>query len=190
MKKLLQRLGIIMFAALSTHTAPVAMAAANLYDIKFLTMDGEERTLADYKGKALLIVNGASRCGYTPQYGSLQALYGEYKKKGLEILVFPANNFMNQEPGTDAQIKSFCSIQYKTKFPIFSKISVKGADIHPLFQYLTSQEGVSGEIRWNFTKFLVSPDGQVVARYEPQTDPNTDAVKKKIESILPAPTSA
>lgn len=178
------------FAAAFILIAETAMSAESIYDFSVRTIDGKEASLSDYQGKALLIVNTASRCGYTPQYGSLQKLYAEYKERGFEVLAFPANNFMNQEPGDNAQIKAFCAVKYKTKFPIFSKISVKGGDIDPLFRYLTSQEGVAGDIRWNFTKFLVDPSGKVIARFEPPTDPYTAPVKQKLESILPKPAAA
>ncbi len=136
------------------------------------------------RGRTLLIVNTASRCGFTPQYTSLEALYQRYKGRGFEILAFPANNFRGQEPGTNAEIKEFCSLKYRTTFPLFEKISVKGKDIAPLYAYLTRESGHPGGISWNFAKFLVGPDGRVVARYDPATDPLDQNVTKRIESSL------
>jgi len=149
------------------------------------TINGREKPLADYKGKALLIVNTASRCGFTPQYKGMEALYEKYKARGFEILAFPANNFMGQEPGTDAEIKQFCDLNYKTTFPLFSKISVKGKGMHPLYQYLTSQPGFDGAISWNFNKFLISPDGRVAARYGSRTVPEDKELIAELEKILP-----
>lgn len=156
-----------------------------IYSFKMKTIDGQEKSLSEYKGKALLIVNTASKCGFTRQYEGLEKLYEMYKDKGLVILGFPANNFMGQEPGSDAEIKKFCSLKYNVSFPMFSKISVKGKDIHPLYQYLTSALGKSEDISWNFNKFLVSPDGQVVARYGSRTEPSAKELVEKIEAVLP-----
>ena len=141
--------------------------------------------MADYKGKTLLIVNTASRCGFTPQYAGLEKLYEKYHARGFEILAFPANNFMNQEPGTDEEIKRFCSLKYDTSFPLFSKISVKGKDIHPLYRYLTTAPGFEGDIAWNFNKFLIGPDGRIVARFGSRTDPLADDLARKLEATLP-----
>lgn len=159
--------------------------AGSVYDFTVQTIDGEAKSLADYQGKALLIVNTASKCGFTPQYQSLQALYAMYKDKGFEILAFPANNFGNQEPGDNAEIKNFCLRRFQTSFPLFSKISVKGADMHPLYAFLTSQPGVEGAIKWNFNKFLVDPSGKVVARFDSAVDPMSESVTKQLEAILP-----
>ena len=159
--------------------------AANVYDFKVQTIDGQEKSLADFKGQAILIVNTASKCGYTPQYKSLESLYEKYKDKGLTVLGFPANNFMFQEPGTNAEIKNFCFLNYKVSFPMFSKISVSGPDMAPLYKYLTAESGRNGPIKWNFTKFLVASDGNVIARYEPKTDPLNPEVVAKIEESLP-----
>lgn len=164
---------------------PVGLSAnPGVYSFTMQTIDGKEKKLADYQGKILLIVNTASKCGYTPQYQSLEALYEKYKDKGLEVLAFPANNFHNQEPGTDAEIKSFCLLKYRTTFPLFAKISVAGDDIHPFYKYLTTESGQNGPIPWNFTKFLVGPDGQVVARFGPKTDPFDPEVTAKLEEYL------
>jgi len=134
-----------------------------------------------------LIVNVASKCGYTPQYEGLQKIYQEYKDKGLVILGFPANNFKNQEPGTNEEIKEFCSLNYGVTFPLFAKISVKGDDIHPLYRYLTSQDTnpeFAGDISWNFNKFLVDPSGKVVARFESRDKPESEKVVAAIEVSL------
>ena len=161
------------------------MNDSKIYNFKMKTIDGEEKSLADYKGKALLVVNVASTCGFTPQYKSLQALYEKYHDRGFEVLGFPANNFMGQEPGTDAEIKEFCSLKFHTTFPMFSKISVKGKDIDPLYQYLTKESGFEGDIAWNFNKFLVDSSGRVTARYGSTTDPLSDRLTKDLEAILP-----
>ena len=162
-----------------------AVSQAKIYDFKVKTIDGEEKSLEDYKGKAFLIVNTASKCGFTPQYQSLEALYEKYHGQGFEVLGFPANNFMEQEPGSNAEIKEFCSLKFHTTFPMFSKISVKGADIDPLYQYLTKESGFDGSISWNFNKFLVDPSGKVVARYGSSTDPLSGKLTSELEIILP-----
>jgi glutathione peroxidase len=150
------------------------------------TIDGAAQPLAAYKGKALLIVNTASKCGYTPQYEGLEALYKKYRDRGFAVLAFPANNFMGQEPGSDAEIKAFCTAEYRITFPLFSKISVKGKKIHPLYAYLTRDSGFKGDITWNFNKFLVAPDGKVVARFGSDTDPLAAKLTTRLEEILPA----
>jgi glutathione peroxidase len=166
--------------------APVAATGdQNIYSFTMKNIDGEDVSLADYKGKAVLIVNTASKCGYTPQYSGLEKLYQQYKDRGFEILAFPANNFMGQEPGSDQEIKSFCQLKYKTTFPVFAKSSVKGADINPLYQYLTTQSGFTGPIKWNFNKFLVGADGQVVARFDSGVDPMAAELVAQVEKVLP-----
>lgn len=160
--------------------------AASLYDFKVQTIDGDERSLGDYKGKTLLIVNTASRCGFTPQYESLEALYQQYKARGFEVLAFPANDFLSQEPGSNAEIKTFCSDRFHTTFPLFAKLSVKGKHIAPLYAWLTKSSPFPGDIPWNFTKFLVAPDGQVVARFLPNVDPKSEAITAQLEKLLPA----
>ena len=158
----------------------------NVHAFTVKTIDGKDQSLADYRGKALLIVNTASRCGFTPQYKPLQALYEKYHARGFEILGFPANDFMGQEPGTDAEIKSFCELKYQVTFPMFSKISVKGKKTHPLYQYLTAVPGFSGAISWNFNKFLIDPTGKVVGRFGSKTDPLDPALAAELEKLLPA----
>lgn len=148
------------------------------------TNEGKEKPLSDYKGKVLLIVNTASECGFTPQYKGLEELYEKYKDKGFLILAFPANNFGAQEPGTDAQIKEFCTLKYKVTFPLFAKTSVKGADINPLYKFLTTNAGFDGDISWNFNKFLVDRSGKVVARYDSGVKPNDADLVKEVEALL------
>ena len=138
--------------------------------------------MAAYKGKVLLLVNVASKCGFTPQYTALEALYEKYKGEGLVVMGFPANNFMAQEPGTNEEIKTFCSRKYNVTFPMYSKISVKGDDKAPLYQFLTEQKG--GEIKWNFTKFLIGRDGTIIARFEPAVKPDSPEVVSAIEKAL------
>jgi glutathione peroxidase len=158
----------------------------SIYEFTVQTIDGGTRSLADYRGKTLLIVNTASRCGFTPQYESLEALYRRYKSRGFEILAFPANDFMGQEPGSNAEIKTFCTTRYHTSFPLFAKISVRGKEMAPLYHWLTKDSPFPGEIPWNFTKFVVAPDGRVAARFGPQTDPRSKEVAAVLEKLLPA----
>lgn len=163
------------------------MAQTSLYDFTMKDIDGNNVKLSDYKGKTVLIVNVASFCGYTKQYTPLEQLYTQYKDKGLVILGFPANDFGAQEPGTDTEIKEFCSTKYNVTFPMFSKVTVKGADKHPLFAWLTSGGGdsaLAGEIGWNFEKFLVGPDGRLIARYETRTEPMSETIMSDIERSL------
>lgn len=162
----------------------------SVHDVTVKNIEGQEVPLSGYQGKVLLIVNVASRCGFTPQYEGLQKLYERYEKAGLVVLGFPANNFMNQEPGSDAEIKEFCSTRFRVTFPMFSKISVKGNDIHPLYRFLTSEEtnpGFAGPISWNFNKFLVDRDGQVVARFGSRAAPESADVVAAVEKALGAP---
>src|ERR1700679_2170504 len=157
-----------------------------IYNFTMKTIDGKDQSLADFKGKEVLIVNTASLCGHTPQYRSLEILYKQYKSEGFVVLAFPENNFKNQEPGTDKDIEKFCDLKYHVTFPLFSKISVKGNDIAPLYQYLTTQSGFNGPITWNFNKFLINPQGQVVARFDSKIDPLAPQVVAAIEKFLPA----
>lgn len=143
----------------------------SIYEYEVKTIKGESIKLDKYKGKVLLIVNVASKCGLTPQYKGLQELYTKFKGQNFEILGFPANNFMGQEPGTEEQIEQFCDLNYKVTFPLFSKISVKGNDKHPLYQYLTEGSEKPGEIKWNFHKFLIDKSGKVAANIDPTTEP-------------------
>jgi glutathione peroxidase len=174
---------------LTTLAVSLAIAGApvSLYDFKVQSIDGKEVPLSNYKGKALLIVNTASQCGYTPQYKGLEELYQAYKAKGFEILAFPSNDFGGQEPGTNAEVKSFCELKYKTTFPLFAKVPVKGEGAAPLYKYLTGLKENGGEVAWNFNKFLVSADGKVVAHLPSKVDPNSDELKKQLEAVLPKP---
>ncbi|HTX17345.1 MAG TPA: glutathione peroxidase [Bacteroidota bacterium] len=155
-----------------------------VYSFTMKTIDGKEKSLADYKGDVLLIVNVASFCGHTPQYENLENLYEKYKDKGFRILGFPANNFGAQEPGSDKEIKEFCTTKYHVSFDMFSKISVKGEDQHPLYRYLTKETNFKGDIGWNFTKFLVDRNGNVVARFDTKTLPTDEEVTKKLEQLI------
>ncbi len=162
-------------------------APQSVHEFKMLDIDEKEVDLSKYKGKVLMIVNTASKCGLTPQYAELQAIYEKYKDKGLVILGFPANNFMGQEPGTNANIKQFCSSKFKVSFPMFAKISVKGKNMHPLYQYLTQkkQNGkVDAPVSWNFQKFLIGKDGKVVQSISPSTKVNEPSVMRSIEKLL------
>lgn len=151
-----------------------------IYDFKVRNAKGVEVPMTEYQGKVLLIVNTATGCGFTPQYEGLQNLYDKYREKGLEILDFPCNQFGHQAPGTVEEIQEFCTLKYKTTFPLFAKVDVNGKDADPLFVYLKQQQGgfLGNDIKWNFTKFLVSRDGTVVERYAPVTKP------EKIESDI------
>ena len=159
---------------------------SKIYDTEAKTINGEEITLNEFAGDVLLIVNTASECGYTPQYEGLQELYETYSDQGLTILGFPANNFGGQEPGSDEEILQFCEVNYGVEFPMFSKVSVKGNDIHPLFDYLTSTENedFKGEIRWNFEKFLVDRNGNLVRRFRSAVEPMSDELTRSITDLL------
>ncbi len=159
----------------------MSLLAASVHDFTMNSIDGKPQPLAAFKGKAVLIVNVASQCGYTPQYKGLEALYQKYKGQGLVIVGVPANNFGAQEPGSDAEIKTFCERNYKVTFPMMSKVSVKGADMTPLYAMLTK---TGGDVRWNFTKFLVGKDGQVVKRFESGVDPESAELTKAVEEAL------
>lgn len=161
-----------------------AAAPGKIYEFSVKTIDGREKALADYKGQALLIVNVASRCGFTPQYETLERLHQKYRDRGVRVLGFPANEFGAQEPGSDAQIKEFCRTNYSIGFDLFSKVVVKGAGIHPLFKFLTTESGFPGEIPWNFSKFLVDRKGAVVARFGPDADPMGSEIISKLEALL------
>jgi glutathione peroxidase len=156
--------------------------ASSVHEFTLNSIEGKPAPLSAYQGKVVLIVNVASRCGFTPQYAGLEALYERYKDRGFVILGFPANNFGGQEPGTNEEIKTFCSTKYNVTFPMYSKISVKGDDKAPLYQFLTDATG--SEIQWNFTKFLVDKSGKVVARFESKVTPDSPDVAAAIEKAL------
>lgn len=156
-----------------------------VYEFEVKKINGETISLSEYKGDVLLIVNTASNCGFTPQYKQLQELYEQYKEKGFTVLGFPCNQFMNQEPGTEADIQSFCELNFGVTFPLFSKVDVNGKNAHPLFQYVTEEApGVLGvkAVKWNFTKFLVNRRGEVVGRYAPNINPKE--MVQDIEKLL------
>ena len=162
-------------------------AASTVHEFTLNSIDGQPAPLAQFKGKVVLIVNVASRCGFTPQYAGLEALYQKYKDRGLVILGFPANNFLWQEPGTNEEIKTFCSTKYKVTFPMFAKISVKGKDKAPLYQFLTDKAAnpsTGGEVGWNFTKFLADRNGKVIARFASKVAPEAPELIKAIEAAL------
>jgi len=159
--------------------------ASSVYDFTLNSIDGAPAPLSAYTGKVVLPVNVASKCGYTPQYAGLEKLYEKYKDKGFVIVGVPANNFGAQEPGTNEEIKSFCSRTYNVTFPMTSKVSVKGADQTPLYQFLTDKGSkTGGEIKWNFTKFLIDKNGNVVGRFEPAATPEAADLVKAVEQAL------
>jgi glutathione peroxidase len=155
---------------------------ATAHDFKANTITGSEKKLADYKGQVLLVVNVASECGYTPQYTGLEALNKKYREKGLRVLGFPANEFGGQEPGTNAEIATFCTSKFDVTFDMFAKVVVKGEGIHPLFQWLTSETG--GDIKWNFYKFLVGKNGEILGRFAHKAEPESPEVVAAIEKAL------
>ena len=161
----------------------------HLYDFVMKDITGTPVSLSSFRGKVLLVVNVASKCGFTPQYAGLQSLYGRYRSRGFEILGFPANDFLWQEPGSDQEIQQFCSTKYGVSFPIFSKISVKGRKIHPLYKYLTDSETnpkTRGKITWNFNKFLVDRNGNIVSRFDSKVEPLDDQLVSAVEAAIAA----
>ena len=175
---------LIVMALLGTT---LMAADKTVYDFTLNSIDGQPTSLSTFKGKVLLLVNVASRCGYTPQYTALEAVYEKYKDRGLVIVGVPANNFGGQEPGTNQEIKTFCSAKYNVTFPMMAKVSVKGKDIAPLYQFLTDKNAnpqTGGEIGWNFTKFLIGPDGQVIARFDSAVTPDSKEVTSAVEKAL------
>jgi glutathione peroxidase len=190
----MKKIGLIFlglfFAAgclLSDSTPRAELKTKSILDFKMKDIDGKDVKLKKYKGNVLLVVNTASQCGYTPQYEGLQKIYDKYQAQGFAVLGFPANNFKGQEPGSNEQIKEFCTTKYKVTFPMFAKISVKGEDQDPLYQFLTSKEtnpNFAGEITWNFNKFLIDRKGNVVARFSSKDTPDGEAVTAAIEKYL------
>lgn len=154
----------------------------SIYDFQVETIDGKKQNLEVYKGEVLLIVNTASKCGYTPQYEGLEKLYSDYKDKGFAVLGFPCNQFKGQEPGTNKEIEEFCKLNYDVQFPLFSKIDVNGENAHPLYQYLKANSQDNADIRWNFTKFLIDKNGNIIKRYEPAVTPGE--IENDIKAIV------
>jgi glutathione peroxidase len=181
MKTTFLLLATIMTTVLSTH------AAGSLYDIPLKDIDGKDATLQPYAGKVLLVVNVASHCGFTPQYTALEATFQKYAAQGLVVCGFPCNQFGGQEPGTDAEIKQFCTTKYNVTFPMFGKLEVNGANRHPLYVALAGADSpFPGNIKWNFTKFLIGRDGKILNRFDSKVKPDSDEVTKAIESALAA----
>jgi len=167
--------------------ATVIGGEKSVFDYTLNTIDGQPAPLSAYRGKVVMLVNVASRCGFTPQYTALEAIYEKYRDRGFVIVGIPANNFGAQEPGTNQEIKTFCQSKYNVKFPMMSKVSVKGDDKTPLYQFLTDKSAnpkTGGDIQWNFTKFLVGPDGQIIMRFEPAVTPDSPEVAAAIEKAL------
>jgi glutathione peroxidase len=177
-------LGFERAGAVEQGAIRMAAKASTVYDFTMDDIDGTPVSLSRFKGKVIMLVNTASFCGNTPQYADLEKMYETYRDKGFEILAFPANNFGQQEPGTNEEIKGFCLTKYSVGFPLFSKISVKGGDKHPLYQYLTEQSPFPGEVEWNFQKYLVDRSGNVVARYHHRTKPSADEIVQDVERFL------
>lgn len=172
---------------LCAATSLLAAPAKSIYDFTMNSIDGQPLSLGSYKGKVVLLVNVASKCGFTPQYAGLEKLYEKYKDRGFVIVGVPANNFAQQEPGTNEEIKTFCSRKYNVTFPMMSKVSVLGEDKTPLYVFLTDKSAnpkIGGDIKWNFTKFLFDREGRPVARFEPAVTPDSAEVTSAIESAL------
>jgi glutathione peroxidase len=174
-----------------TNTSPMGPApngGGSLHDVPLRTIDGEETTLGAFKGKAVLLVNVASKCGLTPQYEGLERLHETYKDRGFSVLGFPSNQFAGQEPGDAEEIKTFCSMTYGVTFPLLEKADVNGDHRHPLYEQLSEvpdAEGKAGDVAWNFEKFLISPEGEVVARFRPLVTPEDEQLVQAVEAVLP-----
>jgi glutathione peroxidase len=176
---------LILTAAIAITTS--AVAADSIYDIPLKDIDGKDTTLATYKGKVLLVVNVASKCGYTPQYAGLQSLYAKHTLEGLVVCGFPCNQFLHQEPGSNEEIKQFCSSKYNVTFPMFDKLDVNGDNRHPLYTFLAGTNSpFPGNIKWNFNKFLIGRDGKILARFGSSTKPDSEELAKAIEAALAA----
>lgn len=173
------------FGLLLLGVCSAGAASTSIYDIPLKDIDGKPTSLEPYKGKVLLVVNVASKCGLTPQYATLESLYQKYKDKGLVVLGFPCNQFGNQEPGTTAEIKDFCSSKYQVTFPMYDKLEVNGANRHPLYTALAGKDSpFAGDIKWNFNKFLIGRDGKILKRFEPRTTPDAAEVISAVEAAL------
>ena len=183
-------LGAVLAGAMAAGAAEGVEPVQSIHEFTMTDIDGREVALSDYREQVLLVVNVASKCGFTRQYAGLEKLYQAYKDRGFAVLGFPANNFMGQEPGTEAEIKSFCTLTYGVTFPMFAKISVKGGDMHPLYKFLTSKETnprFSGAISWNLNKFLIRRDGAVLGRFGSRTKPESKDLVAAVEQALNAP---
>jgi glutathione peroxidase len=175
------------FVLLALFGTTMMAAEKTVHDFTLNSIEGQATPLASFKGKVVLLVNVASRCGFTPQYAGLEALYEKYKDRGFVIVGIPANNFGAQEPGTNQEIKTFCTSKYHVTFPMMAKVSVKGDDITPLYAFLTDKAAnpkTGGEIGWNFTKFLIGPDGKVLARFDSEVEPDSKDLNSAIEKAL------
>ncbi len=170
-------------ATASAASAAPAQGGFNVYGFTLETIDGNERSLGDFRGKVLLLVNTASECGYTPQYAGLQKLHATYEKRGFSVVAFPSNDFGGQEPGSNKEIKAFCSTKFGVTFPLFAKVTVKGPNKHPLYAML-SQTPPAGEVTWNFNKFLIGKDGTVLSRYDSDVTPEATSLVQAIEKAL------
>lgn len=190
MKQVLKRVAVLVMAGVLAGVASGEESMQGIHAFTVQNIAGADVNLADYKGKVLLIVNVASRCGFTGQYEGLQALYAANEAAGLVVMGFPANNFMGQEPGNNSQIQEFCSTKFGVTFPMFAKISVKGDDQHPLYRYLTTapdNPALAGDVSWNFNKFLIGRDGRVLARFGSKTAPDSAELAEAIASALAQP---
>jgi glutathione peroxidase len=176
---------LVTLSTIAVALTLTAMADSKIQTIPLKDIEGKDTSLKAYNGKVLLVVNVASKCGFTPQYEQLEAIQLKYKDKGFTVLGFPCNDFGGQEPGTNEQIKQFCTATYEVTFPLFDKLHVKGADQHPLYAALTGKDApFPGDVGWNFGKFLISSDGKIIARFDSKTTPDSPEVTKAIESAL------
>lgn len=184
---LLSFLGLLLALVGSDKNIYAKQESKSIYNFEVMNIDGNQVKLENFKGKVIMIVNTASKCGFTPQYEGLEKLYNRFKDRGFVVLGFPANNFRNQEPGTNAEIKQFCKANYGVTFQMFSKISVLGEDKHPLYAFLTEEKTnpkFKGEIAWNFTKFLVDRNGAIIDRFEPKEKPEDEKIITAVEKAL------
>lgn len=184
---LIASFGVLIMSTIGCEAEERAITGGSIHQFTMKNIDGVETPLSNYRGRVMLLVNVASQCGYTRQYANLEKLHDSFASKGLSILGFPANNFGGQEPGTDQEIKEFCSTKFNVTFDMFAKISVKGSDKHPLYGFLTSGGGngdLSGEVGWNFEKFLIDKEGKIVKRFKSGVDPLSDELIKAIEQEI------
>ena len=181
--------GVVVAAATKDTelTTPLDATESTIYEFSMKQIDGKDQSLSVYKGKVLVVVNVASKCGLTPQYAGLQKLYEANKEAGLVVLGFPANDFNGQEPGSNSEIQAFCSTEYKVSFPMFSKITVKGENAVPLYKWLIAESGVEKDIEWNFAKFIIGRDGKVKHRFAPQTKPDDPKFQQAVREELEKP---